>query len=386
MTQPQPQQPQLARVPSRRGYAPTLGWYLARRWLVATGLTLFALLGFFALTTVLEAVRSLADSPHAGIAGAMMSLLQLPDLTLQILPFAILLGTLVWLQQLQATQELTAMRASGLPLRRLMVPALLSCAAVGVGAVIMLNPVAATFMTRYETWQDSLGGNMARGVLTPSGSLWLRQDLVANQSMVAQTVFLYGGTVTAQGTQLKPATMFVFNASNALVGRFDAAVATLQPQQWRLQDVNVLRPNQPMTTEASLVLPTTLTPGQLAASLNPPQTLNVWQLSALLGVLKANGWQAGPYQVALASVVVLPLFCLALLILAVPFGLQKTRTNGMLLRLALGFMVGFGFFLLRNWANAFALAGRLDPWLAALVPVVVGLVVGLFMLAWLREE
>jgi lipopolysaccharide export system permease protein len=102
--------------------------------------------------------------------------------------------------------------------------------------------------------------------------------------------------------------------------------------------------------------------------------------------LRANGWQAGPYAVAYANIIALPMFCLALLLLALPFGLQQQRAGGVLARIGLGLALGFAFFLLRNGANAYALAGRLEPWLAAAVPVAVGLLLAFFLMVWLREE
>jgi lipopolysaccharide export system permease protein len=223
-------------------------------------------------------------------------------------------------------------------------------------------------------------------VLTPSGSLWLRQDVGPQVGSTARSIFLFGGHVQQAGTQLTPATLFVFDASNTLVGRFDAAQATLQPGQWQLENVVVLRPNQPVAREATVNLPTQLTPSQLAASLNPPATLNVWELQKLLGVLAQNGWQTGAYWVAYTNLLALPLFGAVMLLLAVPFGLTYRRTGGVVAQVGIGLLLGFGFFVLRNWANAYALAGRLEPWLAAAVPVVVGLILALFLFVLQREE
>ncbi len=370
----------------RRGYAPTLGWYLAKRWLAAVGLTLGALGAFIALLNALEAMRSVAQtSTSAGMAGA-MSLLLLPDMLLQLLPFAILIGTLIWLQRLNAQTELTAIRASGLPVRRMLASALLSCILLGVVALTVFNPVAATLLKRHDRWQANLFPPEAQGVLTPSGSLWLRQEISASTPSAARSIFLYGGQVAAAGTRLQPATLFAFDASNTLVGRFDAATAELQPGQWQLQDVTVLRPNQPIVREERVNLPTSLTSGQLAASLNPPATLNVWELHSLLVVLKQNGWQAAPYWVAYTNLFVLPWLGIVMLLLAVPFGLQYRRTGGLLQQVGVGLALGFAFYILRNWANAYALAGRLEPWLAAAVPLAVGLILALFLFVWQRED
>ncbi len=379
-------QGQASAHPVRRGYAPTLGWYLARRWLAAVGLTLAAFGAFVGLLNALEAMRSVAERPLSATHAALVSLLQLPDMLVQLLPFAVLIGTLLWLQRLSKSHELVAIRASGLPVRRFMVSAVISCVLLGVAAVTILNPVAATLLKRYERWHAAQNPAAAQGVLTSRGSLWLRQEVRRTSAAPIQHIFLYGGTVQAQGTLLKPATLFVFNASNTLLARFDAQQAQLQPGQWQLQQVKVLRPGQPLRDEAVVSVPTLLTPGQLAASLNPPATLNIWELQRLLGVLAANGWQAGPYALAYANLLALPLLCLAMMLLAVPFGLQHQRVGGLFRRVILGLGLGLGFFVIRNWSGAYALAGRLEPWLAAAVPVSLGMLLAMFLMVWLREE
>ena len=376
--------PNLEKARPRRGYAPTLGWYLARWWLVILCLTLLALGSFIALINALEAMRQAGESTVNTSEAALMSLLRLPDMLLQLLPFAILIGTLVWLHGLNGRSELVAIRAAGLPVRRFLVAPLVTCLLVGIAALAIGNPVAATLLKRHEAWEAASFPGKAQGVLTPAGSLWLRQDLSTPQGVMS--VFLYGGKVAAQGTQLNPVTAFVFDSSNTLVSRFDAASARLQPGAWLLQDVLQLKPNRQVVSETAVRLPTPLTATELAASLNPPPTLNVWELQRLVNVLQQNGWPSGAHRVALNNLLVLPLLGVVMLLLAVPFGLRHARVGGVVAKTALGLALGFGFFVLRNWAGAYAVAGRLDPTLAALVPVAVGLLLALFLFIWLREE
>lgn len=372
----------------KRGYAPLLGWYLARRWMVLLALTLGALGLFMTLMNALEALRIAAGRPTTPSEAVAMSLLKLPDLLVQLWPFAVLIATLVWLHGLNARSELVAIKAAGLAARRFLVAPLVACLCLSLLVVGAGNPLAATLLKRYQTWEGHIQPPDVRGVLMPSGSLWLRTTLL--EPTLAQTstnsLFLYGAKVAAQGTQLISATAFMFDASNTLVLRLDADEAQLGNGAWRLLGATVWRPGQPPKPESSISIPTSLTPAELVASLNPPATLNAWELYQLTKVLKANGWPSTEHRLMLANLVLLPLLAVAMMLLAVPFGIRITRVRSVLVSVGLGLMLGFTFFALRNWVGAYAVAGRLEPWLAACVPVGIGFILALFLLVWLREE
>lgn len=373
----------------KRGYAPTLGLYLAKQWATLLFFTLAGLSLFMALMGSLEALRMAAGKPVTPSEAVLMTMLKIPDLLVQLWPFAVLIATLVWLNGLSARSELVAIKATGLAVRRFLFAPLFTCVLLSVLVVSVASPVAATLLKRYQTWESRIIPPDTRGVLMPSGSLWLRTVLVPQKGIAVsetQSLFLYGANVAQQGTELISATAFMFDASNSLVLRLDADKAELQNGAWRLQNTTVWRPGQPPVPEEAVSIPTTLTPAELLASLNPADTLNAWELYTLTRVLAANGWPSNEHRLMLANLLVLPLLAMAMMVLAVPFGLRNSRTRSVFVSVGLGLGLGFGFFALRNWVGAYAIAGRLEPAMAASVPVAIGLILALFLLVWLREE
>ncbi len=368
----------------RRGYAPKLGWYLSRLWLANLGLTMLGLGSFIYMATVSELLRQLGSQGVNAATVAVLALLKVPDLLLQLLPFGILVASLVWLNGLNKRHELVALRASGLPARRFLAAPVIMCFIVCLCALGIGNPVAATLLKRYESVHNSLTPESVRSTVTGGGNIWLKQE---NQQ---RKVFIYGQNLQASGSQMGPATVFIFTASNTLEARFDATSATLvstpSGNAWNLRNVTYLRPNQPAQTEPSLNLPTRLTAAELASSLNPPATLNAWELWNYLVVLGKSGLPLGVHMVALANVLALPLLGVTMMLLAIPFGLRFSRNRGVISSIAVGIAMGFGFYVLKNVASAYAVAGRLDAVMAALVPIAVGALVAVAMMVYLREE
>lgn len=368
-----------------RGYAPTLGWYLASRWLGALMLTLLALSTFIYLIDLIELLRQLAGkNVPAGVA-ALMTLGKVPDLLIQLLPFAILLGTLVWLNQLNRRQELVALRASGLPARRFVLGPLLACAFVGVVTLFIVNPVSATLLKRYERWYGEIFPNTVKGLVTSGGNIWLRQDEV-DPTQTRKSYFIYGHNVSANGQNLGQATVFVFNEQGDFMARLDASQAALEPGQWQLHNVFLLSPRKQIVHENVVTLPTTLTAEQIQASFNPPGTLSVWELGNFIKVLKQSGFPISRYSMAYQRLLALPILGMTMLLLAVPFGLRFTRNQGLATVILAGLGLGFGFYLFGNIAAAYGLAGRLDVVLAAWLPACMAILLAAALLIHLREE
>ncbi|NBX86705.1 MAG: LPS export ABC transporter permease LptG [Proteobacteria bacterium] len=371
----------------RRGYAPTLGRYLAMSWLATFLLTLLALGVVIYLVDVVELLRQLAGKNIPMGQAAMMSLLKMPDLLLQLLPFAVLLATLVWLNQLNKRYELVALRASGLPARRFVLAPLLMCALVGVSALLVVNPLAATFLKRYERWYGEVFPNTVKGLVTDGGSIWLRQEeMGGSRPEGRRTYFIYGQTVAANGQNLGQATVFAFSPQGDFLARLDAKQADLENGRWMLRDTFLLSPQQEIAHEDLMSLPTSLTASQIQASFNPPSTLSLWELRRFIGVLEASGFPASRHAMAYAKLLALPALALAMFVLAIPFGLRFVRGQGMAGVVLAGLGLGFGFYLFGNIAAAYGLAGRLDVMLAAWLPTLAALLLAAALLLHLREE
>ncbi|MBI1309408.1 MAG: LPS export ABC transporter permease LptG [Proteobacteria bacterium] len=368
----------------QRGYSPTLGWYLASRWFVTLVVTLLALALFVYLVNTGEVLRDTTSHGAPALQAVVMSLAQLPDLMMQLLPFAVLLASLIWVQQMNRRQELVALRASGLPARRIVLGPVSACLLVGVAALFVMNPISATLLKFFENWRSEVMPNSVKGIVTSGGSIWLRQDEMDNGKV--RTFFIYGRSVAANGQSLGEATVFVFDEKGDFMARLDATQAKLEDGYWRMEDTYMLSPQKKIVHEAAVTLPTTLTAEQIQSSFNPPGTLNLWELRNFISVLQQSGLPAERHAMVYQRLLALPFTCLAMLLLAVPFGLRFARGRGVASVVLAGLGLGFGFYLLGNFAAAYGMAGRLNVILAAWLPGVMALLLSAALLIHLREE
>jgi lipopolysaccharide export system permease protein len=366
----------------RRGYAPKLGWYLSRLWLKSTGFTLLGLGAFIYLLTISDLLRQLSGVAMPTVM--LLAWLKIPDLLLQLLPFAMLVGSLVWLNNLNRHQELVAIRASGLPARRFLAAPVFLCWLVATILVGIGNPIATSLLKRYDVIHAELTPESVRSTLTNGGNIWLKQDTPTRR------IFIYGQHMQAGGSELASTTVFIFDRQNMFEARLDAQNAKLTTSttgnSWIFSHASVIKPDGSLLQEQRVSLPTKLTPAELASSLNPPATLNAWELWRYRQVLGKSGLPTGAHTMALANIVALPVLCVVMMLLAIPFGLRFARNRGLVGSIGAGVAMGFVFYVLRNVASAYGIAGRLDPILAAAIPIAIGSLMALAMILYLQEE
>lgn len=375
-----------SRGPQTRGYSPTLGIYLGGMWLGTVFLTALGMGAFIYLIDVINMWNEVSGRNVSSGTVILMSMAKSPDLLLQLLPFAVLIGSLVWLNSLNKRQELVALRAVGLPARRFLLGPVLACLLVGALALGVGNPVSAALLKKYEQWSSSVFPNSAKGLITAGGSVWLRQSDDDGPQATGRDYFIYGRKVSADGQDLGQATVFVFDGKNNFLARLDARNALLEDGRWRLKDVFLLTPRQEIVRQEEVTLPTSLTPEQLQASFNAPGTLDIFQLREFIQTLEGNGFKTARHAMAYQRLLALPFMCLAMLLVAVPFGLKYTRTRSLGIVIISGVCMGFGFYLFSNIMAAYGLAGRLDVHLAAWLPGVMAILVSVALMLQLREE
>ncbi|HEX2858996.1 MAG TPA: LPS export ABC transporter permease LptG [Alphaproteobacteria bacterium] len=369
-----------ARLTQPRHASPTLGLYLARRY---AWMLVFVLAGLTSLIYVIDALEMMRRLGHHGISAAMalkMSLFRLPDLGLTMLPFVVLLATLALLRQLTRSNEITILRAAGLPTWRLLTGPMSVVALAGIIALFVANPLAATLLKRYEAWQSEVMPGSAKGVVTSGGAIWLKQRQEDHD------FFITARDVQSSGQSMKNGTVFLFSPEGDFQARLDAQSISLIPGFWKLGNTTLLTPNQAVKHEDSVTIPTDLTPQMIQSSFNPPGTLTIWELGRFINVLREAGFPSSAHEMQYQRLWALPALLLTMFWLAVPWGLRNVRGGGVWSLVAAGVGMGFGFYLLINLFTTFGLAGRLNVVMAAWAPVLIaGLCATALLLAW-REE
>ncbi len=353
-----------------------LNRYLAREVLYGTGLVLMALLFLFSFFDLIHELNDLGKGSYQLWQMFVFVVLALPGHAYELFPIAVLIGTLYGLSNLAAHSEITVMRTSGMSREKL------ASALIRVGLLFVL----AAFLL----------GELVMPISEEAAQQW---RLKALNNFVA-TQFRSGIWVKDRGSFINVREMMPDNSLRDLrIYDFDdehrlRRISTakkavyLQDHQWRLTEVErtlfekggVRVEHQPSTDWDSV-----LTPEVMSTLLVEPEQMSVWNLFAYIRHLRDNSQQTVRFEIAEWSKLLYPFSILVMMMLALPFALQRPRSGVVGVRIMIGIGLGLGFYLTSRF---FSYLGQLNNWspiISTLAPSLSFLLVA-FLLGWWMER
>ena len=349
----------------------------------------FVALAFLSLSFFIDFVDELQKVGRAGFtlwAAVIGALLELPGNLYELLPIAVLIGTIYSMARLAQTSEFTILRTSGLsPLRalRLLVVLALMFSAVTFALGDYIVPTTERQMTLVKA---AFAGGRKLG----SGGAWLkeRRSSDAGERSYAVNVTSIDGQGALVGIRI-----FEFGADGSHLSRIVAREARVgRDGVWMLSDAEVTTwPPDSMDENAAvqrlklpqLAWPSTLSAGVVSAAVLPLKTMSTTELWRYSRHLSGQEQASERYQIQFWKKALYPLACLVLTALALPFAYLHARSGGISLKVFGGIMIGIGFVLLNNVAGHIGLLRGWTPWLVAAMPSALFLLLSLAAFGWL---
>lgn len=358
----------------------TLSGYIGRQYLVCFFGVLFALIAIVFLFDLIELVRRTAGRPGATLnIVATLSLLKLPKLTQEMVPFVVLFATIIAFWRLSRSHELTVVRAAGVSVWQFLLPVVAVTLIIGAVMMAIFNPVSAVFYAKYEQLEAELfRGRSSLLAVSPTG-VWLRQADGATNSVI------HAQRVAPKDFELYDTTIFTFEGQDRFVGRLDAASARLESGYWQLRDVWISTPERPSRFEPEYRLPTEMTRERIQDSFGAPETISFWDLPGFIKTLETAGFSAVRHRMHWHRSIAGPLLLFAMVLIAASFSLRPPRRGGVAKLIGGGIGAGFLLFFLSNLVAALGQSSSIPVLLAAWAPAVVSTLLGLSLLLHLED-
>lgn len=365
--------------------SPTLALYLARRFLGSLGAGLLAVLVLVALVDLVELLRRGATARAS--PGEILSLVSLHVLpaSAATFPFVFMLAAMACYLRLARASELVVTRAAGVSAWRLLLPAVLAAALLGVAAFAVLNPVSAAMLQRFQTLEARyLKGQESLLSISREG-LWLRQAGPEGQTVIRAR------QADGSGTELFDVTMFRFGERNRILGRIEAARARLGEGAWHLDavrswDFREEAAAPPVLTEADrLTVPTDLTSDRILESFAAPEAIGFWDLPGFIETLRASGFTTRRHEMHYQSELAKPLLFAAMVLVGAAFSLRHSRAGGIGWMLLGAVLSGFALFFLSDITQALGASGAIPTLIAAWVPPTAATLLALGLILHLED-
>ena len=347
----------------------------------------FVAVGFLALFFFFDFVDDLQHIGKSAAAGYTLGVsvfyvaLQIPNHLYELLPIAVLIGTIFVMARFAQSSEYTILRTSGLGPWR----ALGTLLTLGLFFVVLTFAFGDYIAPVSDRAAQLLKSRYQGNITTGQTGAWLKerqryQSYAVNVAAIASDGSLRGVRV------------FEFDSKGAIVSQTIAPTARFAPDQaWILEQAErsefVADGNAAARiTRAQLPdfrWPTEISAEMVSTALLKPERMATYDLFQYIRHLEANGQTSQRYEIEFWKKVFYPLACLVMVVLALPFAYLHFRAGGITSYVFGGVMIGISFFLVNN---VFSHAGNLQnwyPWLTAAAPGMLYSVLSLAAFGWL---
>jgi lipopolysaccharide export system permease protein len=335
--------------------------YIIKHVLSSTAMVLAVMLALVFFTTLLGEFQDIGRGDYTFMQAVIYVALRLPHNLYLFCPMLILLGGIIGLGMLTSHQELMVIRSSGFSLQRIMI-AILYSALLLIIIMMLLGEGLAPQLDHKAALRKQNAENNGQVVATASG-VWLHEG---NDFFHVDRVMPH--------KHLEGITRYQFDANHQLIAAYHAKSMDFQHDKWFLQDVvkTVFLPQ--VGTQSSYspqdIWGFTLSPSLLNVGLVAPEEMSLSHLFTFSRHLVENGLQASQFQLAFWQRVLQPFAIIVMIFLALPFVLNVPRSTMLGLRLLLGVVVGFIFYLSNALLGQLSVIFQFPPFLAASLPII----------------
>lgn len=337
----------------------TLLRYFAREIYLATALVLLAFAGLFAFFDFINELDDLGKGDYQLGDAAVYVLLLLPGRVYELLPIAVLIGTLYVLATFARHSEITVMRAAGLSTAALMrmlvlIGSVLVALTFVVGEYFAPPAENAAQEWRLNATKANVSQQLRSGLWVKDGRMVINvRTMLADRSMVNTRVYEFG-----ENYELR-------SISQASRGVHDGK------GRWQLLDVTRTSFHESRTEVEHLeeiFWRSDLSPEVLGVLMVGPEHMPFAKLWTYVRHLRDNQQRSDRYEIALWKKLIYPFAVLVMMALALPFGFIHDRMGAASARIFLGIMLGVGFHLLNGLFSNLGMINAWPPWLVALTP------------------
>ncbi|NJM44272.1 MAG: LPS export ABC transporter permease LptG [Brachymonas sp.] len=362
----------------------------------------FVALAFLTLFAFFDLVDELGDigkgnpaNPYRLVHAAVFTLLLTPSRLYELMPIAVLIGSIFVMARFAQSSEFTILRTSGMgPWRAL--KTLLWMGAMFTALTFALGDYIAPQATRTaQLLKSQFMGQISIG----QTGAWLKD----RQQFSSYAVNI--GSLTSDG-RMQSVKIYEFNSKGQILSTVRADNAVFADEAWMLKQVqrqefffpdsaSPASQEAPSDTvrnssrvERSQVLsewrwPTGISAEMVSVALLKPERMATVDLFQYIQHLQNNGQTSQRYEIEFWRKVFYPLSCLVMMVLALPFAYLHFRSGAISGYVFMGVMIGISFFLL---SNVFGYAGNLNdwkPWLTAALPGLIYSLASLGTFTWL---
>ena len=350
--------------------------YIGKTILLYIFVVLLVIMGLAGIIKYVEEFRHVGKGSYDALSAAYYTVLMLPSDLENFFPVGALIGSLLGLGALASNSELVVMQSAGFSRFKIGFAVMKTAIPLMILSMVIgewVAPQTEQFARNMRAVAQS-GGSM----LATQAGFWAKDG----------SDFIYIRHITDE-QNLNDILIYHFE-ERELKSILSAEKATFQSgNEWQLQNVQQAVINNEKIAQSQLAdqpWKTSITPSKLGIVSLKPESLSISGLADYVGFLKDTGQDAKRFEITFWRKLYEPLAMAVMMLLAISFIFGPLRSSAMGLKIVIGVIAGFSFYVANIvFGNLTLVVSWLPVAISALIPSIVCILIVWWLLSKKRD-
>ena len=244
--------------------------------------------------------------------------LKVPSLMHTMLPFIILIGGIWFFRKIKKSDEITAMKISGMSnFSVILIPGAISIL-IGIFFVTLINPITSVSLEKYESIKGTYGKDQDFLAAITKNAIWIK-EIKNNKNTIIKASNL-------NEKNLVNLTIYQFDLDYNFLQRIESEYANIESQKWSLKNANIIDEDGNFISQNSdeIIYESSYNLEKIKTLYSNLDTVSFWNISREIQILKERGYSTKEMETKLHRSLSFPFLLLSMVFLSGVFTLGTT--------------------------------------------------------------
>jgi len=295
----------------------------------------------------------------------LLTSLKAPTLINDMLPFIILISGIWFFLKFKKSDEITAMKISGLSnLSVILVPSFISIL-LGIIFVTAISPLTTISLKKYEMLKGKYDRDKDYLAAITKNGIWIKEKSHNKNNIIRGA--------NLEGVKLMNLTIYEFDKNNDFVKRIEAEYANIASQDWKLKNVNILDENGNKLSEnlEEIMYRSIYDINKIKSLYSNLDTIPFWNIKNEMKLLEERGYSTKQIETKLHRSLAFPFFLLSMIFLSGVFTLGMNFKENKLTYIFITIITCVLVYFFNDFSAALGKTEKLSVEIAVWMPILI---------------
>ena len=281
---------------------------------------------FFSLAFIMnlfEEINFFKDIDIGIYMPILLSLLVVPNLLYNMFPFIILLSGIWFFLKIKKSDEVTAMKISGMAnFSIIVIPCLISIM-LGIIFITSVSPITSILVKKYEMIKGSYERDKSYLAAITENGIWIKEKKLEKNIIIRSS--------NLENESLKNVTIYEFDENHNFIQRIEAMSANISSLKWSLENVKIINADGKIFKEDKddIFYLSTYNLEKIKSLYSNLDSISFWNIGNEIKLLEERGYSTKQMETKFQKSLSFPFFLLAMTLLSGVFtlGIQFKENN-----------------------------------------------------------